>query len=81
MKKPHRVLSSGIKVKNNFRTDEQYNKLNNFCYNIRDSIANLIDGEMKVFKHNLSKNKINKLQKIIVNKNEVHVINDTDKNL
>ena len=56
-------------------------KLTLFCYNIRDGIANLIDGQSKVLKQNLCKQEFNKLQKIVVNKNEVFVINDTDKNL
>ena len=34
-----------------------------------------------MFKQNLCKQEFKELQKIIVNKNEVHVINDTDKNL
>ena len=34
-----------------------------------------------MFKQNLCKQEFSKLQKMIVNKNEVHVLNDTDKNL
>jgi len=41
----------------------------------------LIDGQRKVLKQNLCKQEFNELQKIIVNKNEVFVINDTDTNL
>ena len=39
------------------------------------------DEQSKVPQQNLCKQEFNELQKIIVNKNEVHVINDTDKNL
>ena len=69
------------KCKISFWTDEIYNEIDTFCYNIRDGVANLIDGQIKKFKQNLCNQEFNELQKIIVNKNEVHVINDTDKNL
>ena len=75
------VRNKKFHIANNFWTDEQYNEIDHFCYNIRDGIANLIEGQMKFLKQNLCKQEFNKLQKIIVNKNEIHVINDTDKNL
>ena len=53
----------------------------NFCYDIRDGIANLIDWQIKVFQQNLCKKEFNELQKNIVDNNEVHVLNDIDKNL
>ena len=34
-----------------------------------------------MFKQNLCKQEFNELQKMIVNKNEVHLINNTDNNL
>ena len=40
-----------------------------------------MDEQSKVLKQNLCNQEFNKLQKIIVDKNEVHAINDTDKNL
>ena len=70
--------------------DEQYNEIDTFCYNIRDGIANLIDAQIKVLKQTLCKQEFNKYdmirlkmnsKKMIVNTNDVHVINDTDKNL
>ena len=75
------VLNKNFHIEGNFWTDEKYNEIDTFCYNIRDGIANLIDGQSKVLKQNLCKQEFNELQKIIVNKNEVFVINDTDKNL
>ena len=41
----------------------------------------MIDGQTKTLKHNLSKKEFSVLQKSVVNKNNIHVINDTDKNL
>ena len=41
----------------------------------------MIDEQKSVLKQNLSKQEFTELQKIIVNKNEIHVVNDTDKNL
>ena len=58
-----------------------YNEIDTFCYNIRDGIANLINEQNIVLKQNLSKQEFKELQKVIVNKNEVHIVNDTDKNL
>ena len=75
------IRNKNFHIKSNFWTDGQYNEIDDFCYNIRGGIANLIDGQMKVFRQNLCKKEFNELQKIIVNKNEVHIINDTDKNL
>ena len=75
------VINKNFLIKGNFWTAKMYNEIDSFCYNIRDGIANLIDGQSKVLKQNLCKQEFNELQKIIVNKNEVFVINDTDKNL
>ena len=75
------VRNKNFHIKTGFWTDESYNDIDTFCYNIRDGIANLIDGQIKMLKQNLCKQEFKELQKIIVNKNEVHVINDTDKNL
>ena len=75
------IRNKNFHIKTGFWTDEIYNEIDTFCYNIRDGIANLIDGKIKVFKQNLCKQEFNELQKIIVNKNEIHGINHTDKNL
>ena len=47
-----------------------------FCYKICNVIASLIDGRTEVLKQNLSKKEFNELQKIVDNKNIVHVVND-----
>ena len=41
----------------------------------------MIDGPTKILKQNLSNKEFSVLQKSVVNKNKIHVINDTDKNL
>ena len=73
------VRNKNFHIKGNFWTDERYNEIDSFCYNIRDGIANLINGQNIVLKQNLSKQEFKELQKVIVNKNKVHVVNDTDK--
>ena len=50
-------------------------------HRIRDGVANLIEKDEKTLKQNMSNKEFNVLQKSVVHKNEVHVINDTDKNL
>ena len=75
------VKNKNFHIKNNWWANEQYNEIDNFCYNIRDGIANLIDGHNEMLKQNLSNKEFSELQKIVVNKNVVHVVNDTDKNL
>ena len=75
------VRNKNFHLKGNFWTDNRYPEIDSFCYNIRDGIANLIDEQKSVLKQNLSKQEFTELQKIIVNKNEIHVVNDTDKNL
>ena len=44
------VRNKNFHIKTGFWTDEKYNEIDTFCYNIRDGIANLIDGQIKVFK-------------------------------
>ena len=34
------IRNKNFHIKNNFWTDEQYNEIDHFCYNIRDGIAN-----------------------------------------
>ena len=41
----------------------------------------MIQEQNVVLKQNLSKQEFKALQKMIVTKNEIHVVNDTDKNL
>ena len=65
------VRNKNFHIKTNFWTDEQYNELDNFCYIVCNGVANLIDGQIKVFKQNLCKKECNEFQKIIINKNEV----------
>ena len=40
--------------KNNWWANNQSNEIDNFCYKIRDGIANLIDGQEVTLKQNLS---------------------------
>ena len=75
------VRNKNIHIKNNWWANEQNNEIDNFCYNLRDGIANLIDGHNEMLKQNLSNKEFNELQKIVVNKNVVHVVNDINKNL
>ena len=49
------VRNKNFHIKTGFWTDEIYNDIDTFCYNIRDGIANLIDGQIKRFKQNLCK--------------------------
>ena len=39
-------------LKNNFWATEQYKKIDEFCYKIRDSIANIIDSNKILCKQN-----------------------------
>ena len=75
------VKNKNFHIKGDFWTEERYNEIDCFCYNIRDGIANLIQEQNVVLKQNLSKQEFKALQKMIVTKNEIHVVNDTDKNL
>ena len=57
------VRNKKFHTKNNRWANEQYSEIDNFCYRIRDGIANLIDGNVKMLKQNLSNKKFNVLQK------------------
>ena len=49
------VRNTNFHIKNNWRANEQHSEIDNFCYRIRDGIANFIYGQNEMLKQNLSK--------------------------
>ena len=68
-------------IKSNHWVDKQYNKIDNFCFQIRDGITNLFEKCPLEVKQNLSNNDFFELQKIMDTKHESQITNDLDKNL
>jgi len=42
------VRNKNFHIKNNWWANEHYSEIDDFCYKIRDGIANLIDGPTKI---------------------------------
>ena len=75
-------LDNKFHFKSHFVSPETFNEVNEFCWLLRDGISELVE---KCTKHdsssNLGKKEKRALHKMVTEKNRVHVINDTDKNL
>ena len=52
-----------FRIKNNHWVDEQYNKIDNFCFKLRDGITNLFEKFPKEIKQNLSNQEFFEIQK------------------
>ena len=53
-------------VKNkNFRADESYKEIDNFCFKLRDGMTNIMENVYKESAGNMSKNKFSALQNIM----------------
>ena len=61
---------------------ETFNEVNEFCWLLRDGINELVENHIKFdVVTNLSKLERGALINLIVVKNKIHIINDTDKKL
>ena len=69
-------------LKSHFVPPETFNEVNEFCWLLRDGISDLVEN---IIKHdsssNLGKKEKRALHTLVTEKNRIHVINDTDKNL
>ena len=75
-------LNKQFRLKNYFVARESSNEIDEFCWQLRDGINDIVEN---LAKHDVTSNLSGKekraLQKLITKKNKIHVINDTDKNL
>ena len=75
-------LDNRFHLKSYFVPPETFNKVNEFCWLLRDGISDLIEKFIKFDStSNLGKKEKRALHKLVTEKNHIHVINDTDKNL
>ena len=75
-------LDNQFNLKSHFVLPETFNEVNEFCWLLRDGISNLVEKFIKSdFSTNLCKKEKRALHTLVTEKNRVHVINDTDKNL
>jgi len=68
-------------LKNNWWASTQYKEIDEFCYKIRDGIANIIESKNILNVQNLSKLEFSGLQSLLKNPQQKFVFNDSDKNL
>ena len=75
-------LNNKFHLKSHFVSPETFNEVNEFCWLLRDGISNLVENYVKFdFTTNLCKKEKRALHTLVTEKNRVHVVNDTDKNL
>ena len=75
-------LNKKFHLKSHFVSPETFNEVNEFCWLLRDGINDLVEKFIKPDStSNLGKKEKRALHKLVTEKNRVHVINDTDKNL
>ena len=75
-------LNKQFHLKTHFVSKETFNEVDEFCWLLRDGISNLVEKFIKSdFSTNLCKKEKRALHTLVTEKNRVHVINDTDKNL
>ena len=61
---------------------DTFNEVDEFCWQLRDGINEMVENHVKKdVISNLSFKEKKALRKLITEKNKIHVINDTDKNL
>ena len=76
------VRNKTFGIKNNWWASEHYREVDEFCFKIRDGIAEVIDSNNILNSQNLSKLEFSALQFLMEHrKNQEYVINDSDKNL
>jgi len=75
------VRNPKFRLKNNFWVSEQYKEIDEFCFRIRDNLAELIESKEALSKQNLSQQEFFALQCLLEKKNNKYIINDSDKNL
>ena len=75
------VRNRKFRLKNNFWVSEQYKEIDEFCFRIRDNLAELIESKEALNKQNLSQQEFFALQCLLEKKNDKYIINDSDKNL
>jgi hypothetical protein len=69
-------------IKSTWETDENLPIIDNFCWNVRDKIAEMVDTKSEAkTATNLSNAEKSVLKKLISTKNQNFIINDTDKNV
>jgi hypothetical protein len=69
-------------LKSFWETDENFPFIDNFCWSVRDRIADLVNSKSKTkAASNLSNAEKTALKKLITTKNKKLVISDTDKNV
>ena len=75
-------LNNKFHLKSHFVLPETFNEINEFCWLLRDGASDLVEKFVKSdFSTNLCKKEKRALHTLVTQKNRVHVINDTDKNL
>jgi hypothetical protein len=69
-------------IKSKWETDENFPIIDKFCWSVRDGIAEMVHTKSKAkIPKNLSNAEKLVLKKLIATKNEMVIINDTDKNV
>ena len=75
-------LDKQFRLKSYFVAKETFNEVDEFCWQLRDGINEMVENHVKFdCVSNLSKKERTALIKLIAEKNKIQVINDTDKNL
>ena len=75
-------LDKQFHLKKHFVAPHTFNEVDEFCWQLRDGINDIIENNVKFDNtSNLSVKEKRALHKLITEKNKVHVVNDTDKNL
>jgi hypothetical protein len=75
-------LNKQFHLKNYFVAKESSKEIDEFCWQLRDGINDIVENLAKSdINSNLSVKEKRALHKLITEKNKIHVINDTDKNL
>ena len=75
-------LNKQFHLKTYFVSKETFNEVDEFCWLLRDGISDLVEKYVKFDSTtNLCKKEKRALHTLVTEKNRVHVINDTDKNL
>ena len=75
-------LNKQFRLKNYFVARDSSPEIDEFCWQLRDGINDIMENFAKNdVSSNLSEKEKRALHKLITEKNKIHVINDTDKNL
>jgi len=75
-------LQKQFQLKKHFVSRDTFNEIDEFCWQLRDGINEIIENQVKFdVNSNLSSMEKRALRKLITEKNKIHVVNDTDKNL